>query len=383
MDLDLTHPAIADLRARARRRVPRFVWEYLDSATGDEAAYRGNLAALDAVRLRPAILGGKIEPDLSTSLFGQSYAMPLGMAPVGMAGLIWPDAERLLARTAAAARVPFGLSTVSASTPEAVGPHHGGTGWFQLYPPGDTAIRQDLLARARDAGFTVLVMTADVAVPSRRERQRRSRLTNPMRMHPRIIWEAALRPRWSIETLRHGKPRLRTLDPYLRIDANLPPTGHAGYLLRCAPDWDYFARLREDWAGPLVVKGVLEPDDAARLRAAGADGVWVSNHGGRQFDAAPATLSALPAVRAAVGEDYPVIWDGGVRSGTDVLRAVALGADMVMTGRAVHYGVAAFGEAGAAHALHILREGMLADMGQMAIRRPAEARDRLVVRAPD
>jgi L-lactate dehydrogenase (cytochrome) len=198
-----------------------------------------------------------------------------------------------------------------------------------------------------------------------------------MKLHPLIVAQAALRPAWAAGIVRHGIPRLRTLDKYAQVSANLSPTAHAGYLLRCAPDWEYVAALREEWEGPLVVKGVLRGADAQRLKAAGVDAVWVSNHGGRQFDAAPPSLAALPEVREAVGGGYPVIWDGGVRSGTDVLRAIAMGADFVMLGRAVQFGLAAFGERGVRHVFHILREGMIADMGQMGISRPEMARDHL------
>ena len=377
MDLDQTHPAIADLRARARRRVPYFVWEYLESATGDETGRHGNEAALDAVRLRPAILRGPVAPDLTTTLLGRSHPLPCGIGPVGMSGVIWPDGERILARVAAEIGVPYGLSTVAAQTPEAVGPVVGDQGWFQLYPPGDAEIRRDLLTRAWASGFRTLVLTADVPVASRRERLRRSRLTNPMKLRPRIVWQAAQRPAWSLGVLRQGTPRLRTLDPYAATTSNLPPTAHVGYLLRCTPDWDYLAALREEWEGSLVVKGVQDPKDAARLKAEGIDAVWVSNHGGRQFDAGPPSLACLQGVRDAVGPDYPVIWDGGVRSGTDVLRAIALGADFVMLGRAAQHGLAAFGATGVRHVFHVLREGMLADMGQMGIARPGEARERL------
>ncbi len=378
MDLDLLYPSISDLRARARRRLPRFVWDYLDSATGDETAKSRNTEALNAITLWPAILRGNVVPDLTTRLMGRSYPLPLGIAPVGMSGVIWPDAERIIAREAARLGVPMGLSTVAAETPETVGPVVGDQGWFQLYSPGDAPIRRDMLARARDSGFHTLVLTADVPVASRRERQRRSRLTNPMTLHPTIVAQAAMRPAWALGIVRHGIPRLKTLDKYAQVSSNLPATAHVGYLLRCAPDWDYVAALREEWGGSLVVKGVLDGRDATRLKAAGVDAVWVSNHGGRQFDAAPASIEALPAIRQAVGDDYPLIWDGGVRSGTDVLRGIARGADFVMLGRAVQYGVAAFGAEGVAHVFHILREGMIADMGQMGIARPEEARDRIV-----
>lgn len=381
MDLDNSHPSISDLRARARTRVPHFIWEYLDSATGDESAHHGNAAALDAVRLRPAILRGLPEPDLSTEVMGRRYPLPVGIAPVGMSGTVWPGGERILASVAAELGVPYCLSTVSASTPEAVGPVAGGQGWFQLYPPRDPGIRRDLLRRARDAGFHTLILTADVPVASRRERQRRSRLTNPMKITPRIALQAALRPAWSLGILRHGIPRLRTLEGYAEraaasASSNLPATAHIGYLIRGAPDRAYLDALREEWDGPLVVKGVLDPEIVPQLEAAGVDAIWVSNHGGRQFAAAPASAAVLPEIREATA--LPVVYDGAVRSGTDVLRAIALGADFVMTGRAVHYGLAAFGAAGVRHVFHILRESMIADMGQLGIARPVEARGRLV-----
>jgi L-lactate dehydrogenase (cytochrome) len=385
MDLDASHPSISDLRRRARSRVPRFIWEYLDSATGDESAHRGNAAALDAIRLRPAILRGLPEVDLSTELLGRRYSLPVGIAPVGMSGTIWPDAERILASVAAELSLAYCLSTVSASTPEALGEVVGDQGWFQLYPPRDPEIRRDLLKRARQAGFHTLILTADVPVASRRERQRRSRLTNPMKITPRIAAQAAVRPAWALGILRHGIPRLRTLEVYAEraatsATANLPSMAHIGYLIRGAPDEPYLAALREEWEGPLVVKGVLDPSDAPRLEAVGVDAIWVSNHGGRQFDAAPSSLSVLPEMRRATA--LPIIWDGGVRSGTDVLKAIALGADFVMTGRAVHYGLAAFGAEGVRHVFHILRDSMVSGMGQMGIARPEEARKRVIAPAP-
>lgn len=377
MDLDATHPALSDLRSRARRRLPHFVWEFLDSATGDGAAARRAEAALDRVALVPKTLGGTIRPDLAVTLMGQEHPLPLGVAPVGMSGLVHAGAERILARLCAETGIPYCLSTVAAATPEEIGPETGEQGWFQLYPPGDPEIRRDMLARARKAGFHTLVLTVDVPVASRRERQRRARLTNPMKLTPGILAQVARHPGWAMGVLRHGVPRLRTLEPYADTGPARGSTEHIGYLLRCAPDWAYLDALRSEWDGRLVVKGVLDPGDAARL-AGVADAIWVSNHGGRQFEAAPAPLDMLPAIRQAVGPDFPVICDGAVRSGTDVIRMIAMGADFVMLGRAMHFGLAAFGPAGAAHVLHILRETLKADLGQLGIARPAEARALLV-----
>lgn len=377
MSLDVSHPSIADLARTAKRRIPRFAWEYLDSGTGEDTAVARNRAALDAVTLMPDVLCGKREVDLSVEMMGRRYPLPFGFAPVGMSGLIWPGAEEILARLAAKEGIPYCLSNMAAETPETVGKRVGDQGWFQLYPPGDPDIRRDICGRARDAGFHTLILTVDVAVPSRRERLQRARLTNPMRMTPRVILQAALRPRWSLDILGRGIPRLKTLEKYAETKTARSGTAHAGYLLRTAPDWDYLAALRDEWEGPLVVKGVMQPEAAARMAGMGVDAIWASNHGGRQFDAAPASLDALAAVKEAAG-GLPVIWDSGVRSGTDILRALALGADFVMVGRAIHYGVAAFGAEGAAHAVDILRKSMLADMGQMGIDRLADLPGRIV-----
>ncbi len=372
MDLDHRYPAIADLKARARARMPHFVWEYLDSATGDEAVQRRNRAGLDAVQFVPKVLRGEVAVDLTTSLMGRDYPLPIGVAPVGMSGLMWPDAERILARFAAQAGIPYGLSTVASQPPEALAPHIGDQGWFQLYPPRDAGIRADMLARVKAAGFHTLILTVDAPVASRRERQTRGGITHPPRLTPRILTHVAMRPAWALGTLRHGMPRLRFVESYSGHKGALKSTEHIGHLIRTAPDWDYLRILRDEWAGPLVVKGVLDAGDAAAIKAEGADAVWISNHAGRQFAGAPATIDVLPGIREAVGPDYPLIFDGGIEGGLDVLRALALGADFVMLGRAWHYGVAAFGAAGAAHVGHILRADMAANMGQLGLSRPDE-----------
>ena len=376
MTLDMTHPAISDLARRARRRLPRFVWEYIDSGTGDDTATANNRPALDAVRLVPKPLGGNVSPVLETELMGESYSLPVGFAPVGMSGLIWPGAEVTLAKVATKARVPYCLSTVAAATPEEVGPHTGGRGWFQLYAPGDAEIRADMLKRAWDSGFNTLILTADVPVASRRERLRRAGITNPMKITPRIFLDCALHPEWSLARLPRGIPRLVTLDRYADTGTSRSGTEHIGYLLRTAPDAEYLKALRDLWPGRLVVKGVLDPAAAKGMAALGADAIWVSNHAGRQFDAAPAAIDALPLVREAVGPEMPLIFDSGIASGTDILRAFALGADFTFVGRAPHYGLAAFGERGVAHVLDILRASLEADMGQMGISRPGDARTR-------
>jgi L-lactate dehydrogenase (cytochrome) len=378
MDLHARYPALSDLRDRARARVPRFVWEYLDSGTGAEATTRRNRAKLDAVLLSPSILHGEVACSTEVAFLGARLGLPVGMAPVGMSGLVWPDAERHLARAAARAGLPYTLSTVASQTPEDVQPALGAHGWFQMYPPRDPEIRADMLRRARAAGFGTLVLTVDVPVGSRRERQTRSGLTQPPRVTPRLLAQIAARPAWAAGMARRGMPRMRMIDSYMPDTKGLPSNQHAGYLLRTSPDRDYLRWLREAWDGALIVKGVLDPDDARRLEADGVDAIWVSNHAGRQFDAAPATIEVLPAIRAATA--LPLVFDGGIEGGLDILRAFALGADFVMMGRGWHYALAALGPAGPDHLAAILKADLQANMGQLGLADPATAHRRLASR---
>jgi L-lactate dehydrogenase (cytochrome) len=364
MDLHANYPELADLRRRAKRRIPKFVWEYLDSATGAEATKNRNRQSLDRIGFMPSILHGEFAPDLTTSLFGNDFPLPFGIAPIGMSGLIWPDAEGHLARAAARAGIPYCLSTVATQSPEDLAPHIGDQAWFQMYPPRDPDIRTDMLNRAKAAGFNGLILTVDVPVASRRERQTRSGLTNPPRLTPRLMAQVAMRPAWAAGMARRGMPHMRMLDKYKSTSTEgLSSTAHVGYLLRTSPDWDYVKWLRDAWEGPFIIKGVLRPEDATALETIGADAIWVSNHAGRQFDAAPASIDMLPAIRAAT--TLPIIFDSGVETGLDILRALSLGADFVMMGRAFHYALAALGPQGIDHLLDIYTKDLIANMGQM------------------
>ena len=364
MDLHSRYPAIADLARRAQRRLPPFVWEFLDSATGIESTKARNRAALDRVGFLPSILHGPLEVDLSTSLFGDTLPLPFGVAPVGMSGLIWPDAEGHLARSAATAGIPYTLSTVASQSPEDLAPHLGEQAWFQMYPPKDPDIRKDMLARAKSSGFKVLVLTTDVPVASRRERQVRSGLTQPPRLTPRLFAQAVANPTWALGMARRGMPHMRTLDKYVTGEmGSLSSTAHIGYLLRTSPDWEYVQWLRDHWQGPMVIKGVMNPADAQRLQQMGVDALWVSNHGGRQFDASPASIEMLPEIRQAT--TLPLIFDSGIEGGLDMLRALALGADYIMLGRAFHFALAALGAPGPAHLIDVLKQDLMSNMGQI------------------
>jgi len=375
MSLDALYPTLTDLKRKAKTRVPRYLWDYLDGSTGGESARWRSEEHLDALSLRVREpLNGEPAPDLGTTLFGQSFAAPIGVAPVGMSGAVWPGAEVSLAKMATAHGLPYCLSTVAAATPEEVGPNTNGNGWFQLYAPSTPEMRRDVLARAKEAGFTALIFTVDVPILSRRPRELKHRLGNPMRLTPRILLQSAMRPAWAMGMIGRRTPQPVLFDKYKAQATMGPKDKHVGLALRCSPDWAYFEALRKEWDGPLIVKGVLDPAPVQKFVDLGADAIWVSNHGGRQFEAALTAVETLAAVRGVVGPDMPLIADGGVRSGTDVLRLLALGADLVMLGRGYHWGLAAAGEAGAAQVTHVLTEEMKTDMAQLGINRPTEVR---------
>ncbi len=376
MDLHARYPALSDLRHKAQKRLPKFVWEFLDSGTGEERTKARNRAQLDTVLLSPSILHGEITPNVATTFLGLDYPLPIGIAPVGMSGLVWPNAERLLARTAAEFGVPFTLSTVASQTPRDLASDIGPNAWFQLYPPRDEEIRRDMITQAKDAGFGTLVLTVDVPTASRRERQQRSGLTTPPKLTPRLLAQIATRPTWAMGMASVGMPRMRLIDQYAGQLTGLSSTAHAGYLLRTSPDWDYLKWLRDNWQGPLIVKGVMRPQDATRLEQCGVDAVWISNHAGRQFDGSPATIEVLPGIRRATL--LPIIVDSGFETGLDILRAIALGANFVMMGRGFHYALAALGPDGPAHLIDILTKDLIANMGQLGASQLSQIPDALI-----
>ncbi|MGB3407962.1 MAG: alpha-hydroxy acid oxidase [Jannaschia sp.] len=365
MDLDVSHPALSDLRRKARSRMPHFAFEYLDSGTGAEKGVTHNRDRLDAVRFMPAILRGHIQPDLKRTTLGVEHALPFGIAPVGMAGLLWPDAERILAKAAADHRIPYGQSTVAAATPEDSGPIAGEMGWFQHYPVNSADIRRDMLRRIREAGWRTLVVTVDVPGESRRERQRRAHVSMPPVMTPKIIASIMARPTWALKTLQHGQPTMKFPNSYSPAARGAEAFTHAGRLIRGFPDDDYIRDVRKDWDGPLIIKGVAEPQDADRLIGLGADAIWVSNHSGRQFEGGPAAIDCLPPVIDRVNGRVPVYYCSGVQGGLDILRALALGAEFVFLGKAWYFALAAFGRPGVDHLIHILKSDMISNMTQI------------------
>ena len=376
---DDRYPAVSDLRDKARSKMPFFAWEYLDSGTGQETAMHRNREALDKITISPELMKGDIDPDPQTELFGKTYSAPIGIPPIGYTSLMWPGSEQILARTANDKNIIHCLSTMASDTMENCGPVSGDNGWFQLYPPRNPEIRADLLKRAKESGYKTLVITCDVPAPSMRERQRRAGISIPPKMTPKILYRIAIRPHWALKTLQRGRPSFANMEKYVGGDQGMTFNNivdFVGQEMGACLDWNYLREVREIWEGPIVLKGVLTPEDAREAVKCGCEGVWVSNHGGRQFEAAPAAIDTLADIKAEIGTDAKILFDSGCRNAVDILRAIALGADFVFLGRPFIYGVGALADKGGDHVFDILYADLLNNMHQLGIDKLEEVRQR-------
>lgn len=365
--------SIEDLRCIAKARLPRAIFDFFDGGAEDEVTLRANRAAFERVRLLPRVLVDVSSVDLKTELLGKTSSLPLAIAPTGGISAGRAGAELALARAAKAFGVPFTLATPAAFTIERVADEVGGRLWFQLYAVRDREFREKLVLRAKNAGYEAMLVTVDLPVSGKRERDPRNGFVTPFKPSWRNSRDVIFKPAWLLEIMRHGLPGMANFDGY-RFSAQSPTdiATAVGREMDAALDWDAVKRLRELWPGKLLLKGVERPDDAERAASIGCDGVVVSNHGGRQLDGALPTLDALPAVAAAVGKKITVLLDGGVRRGVDIVKARALGAHAVLTGRATLFGVQAGGEAGARRALEILASELERSMRLCGARSIAE-----------
>ncbi len=375
------YPRVSDMVGVAKRRMPHFAAEYLFAGTGYDEALENNRKAFNEVFLVPQYLKGTVNPNLKTKLFGYEYDAPFGMAPVGMTSLMWPGAEIALSKMSVKNNIPFSLSTVSCTSVEEVGKHLDGNGWFQLYPPADKAIRNDLLKRAKDSGFKTLIITADIPASSRRERLRMAGVSVPPKNNLRTFFQAAICPSWSIGTLINGIPAFGTMDQY--SDGSWhgnakSKAGFAGSQMQRYLDWDYLKEVRDIWKGPIILKGLMDIEDAIKTTKF-VDDIYLSNHGGRQLDIAPSTLQILPEIRKKVGSKFPIIIDSGFYSGQDICKGLMLGADFVMTGRPFIIGLAALGAKGANHVHDILKDELSNIMEQVCAENVKELKNQKVV----
>jgi (S)-mandelate dehydrogenase len=365
---------IDDLRKMAKRRLPRIIYDFIEGGVEDELGIARNEAAFDNERLMPHYLVDVSKRDQTVDLFDRKYASPFGISATGLAALFRPGADLMLAESAAKANIPFmmsGLSTASIEDAAKVAPSHS---WYQLYVANDREITLDLIRRVREAGFSTLVLTVDVPVSTKRERNVRTGFSLPPKLSAGTILDALRHPGWISGYLRNGMPRFDNWTPYAR--ANSTTAQINAFAAKQAPassvTWEDLEEFRRIWPRHLVVKGIMYKEDAIRAASIGVDGIIVSNHGGRQLDQAPSPLEVLPGINEAVGDKLTLIVDGGIRRGADIIMALCHGARFVMVGRATLYGAVAGGIPGVQRAIEILREEIDLVMGQIGCPTAAE-----------
>ncbi len=378
------YPTTAWLRQQAPRHVPRFAFEYADTGAGNDVGIAHNWAALDAIKIAPRYGVMPTLPPTEVELFGRRYAAPIGIAPMGGPSIVWPGADLLMAKAAQRVRVPYTLGVAGGASIEEVAAVAPDVFWLQLYRfwHHDHKIGFDLVQRAQAADVKVLVLTLDVPVRTTRSRETYAGLAGEFRPTPRMIYEMLVRPAWLMALLRNGYPRFATIRHYAGARASTNEViRFARREMGGAFSWDEVARYRERWKGPFVLKGILHPADAEKAVALGADGVWVSNHGGRQIEALATSIDVLPAIVKAVGQKATVLLDSGIRSGQDVMRALALGADAAFAGKSFLWAVGALGDDGPGHLIDLYIDELRSSLGQIGAHSPAEARQ-AVVRHP-
>ena len=370
-------PTTAWMRREAPRHVPRFAFEYGDTGAGNDIGITHNWDAFDAIKIVPRYGVTNTLPPVEVELFGRRYAAPIGIAPMGGPSLVWPGADLLMAKAAQAARVPYTLGVAGGATIEEIGEAAPDVFWLQLYRfwKDDHKIGFDLVERAKKAEAKVLALTLDVPVRTTRSRETYAGLAGAFHPNARMLYEMIVRPKWLMALLRNGYPRFATIRSYVGERAGTNEViRFARTQMGGAFSWDEVARYRERWPGPMLVKGILHPADAEKAVAMGIDGIWVSNHGGRQIEALMPTIDVLPAIVAAVGNRATVVLDSGIRSGQDVMRALALGAHAAFAGKSFLWSVGALGDEGPAYLVDLYINELRASLGQIGALSVAEAR---------
>ncbi|OJZ11326.1 MULTISPECIES: alpha-hydroxy acid oxidase [Sphingobacterium] len=376
------YPSVEDLKIKAKKRIPKFAFDYLTGGANEELNLARNENDFDNILLKPQYLLASEEIDLSVELFGRRYSAPFGVSPIGLQGLMWPNAPEILAKAAAKNDVPYILSTVSTSSIERIAEVSDGKAWFQLYHPTENRLRDDIIQRLQAVECPVLVVLVDVPAFGLRYREIKSGLSMPPKMSIANILQTFACPTWGIETLRHGIPSFATLKPYMEKGLDLAQLGQfMNRTFTGKVDVEKIKAIRDLWKGPLVLKGIATDEDMQASIALGVDGVIVSNHGGRQLDASESSINSL--IHLASNPEYKnkikIMLDGGIRSGVDLARAHAVGSDFNFMGRPFMYGVGALGNEGGEHTINMFKTHLYQVMKQLSLSKIEDLPQRLQV----
>ena len=353
---------IDDAIKLSKRRLPKLVFDFIDGASGDDKLAEINSTALDQIRLEPKVFRNVENRNLSKKIFDFDFDYPFGFAPMGMTNLSWPEADKMIAKESAYNNIPTCVSMASSTTLEDMFTFSEGHSWMQIYIFQSEEFIMELLKRAESIGYKVLILTVDVPILSRRARDDRNGFGYPFKIGPKQFLDFALHPQWSLTTLLKGAPQ-----PMNYVTSKSGDQIFRRKESRGATDWNTLKRIREAWKGKLIIKGVMNSEDAMKIKEAGADAIQVSNHGGRQLDSATASINALPLIRKALGDDFPILFDSGIRSGSDILRALALGANFVMFGRPLMYAIGADGARGLRRIINLIKEELSTNLGLVGL----------------
>ncbi len=353
---------IDDAIRLSKKRLPKLVFDFIDGASGDDKLAEINSTALDQIRLVPKVFRNVENRSLRKKILDFHFDYPFGFAPMGMTNLSWPEADKMIAKESAYNNIPTCVSMASSTTLEDMFTFSEGHSWMQIYIFQSEEFIMELLKRAENIGYKVLILTVDVPILSRRARDDRNGFGYPFKIGPKQFLDFALHPQWSLTTLIKGAPK-----PMNYVTSKKGDQIFRRKESRGATDWNTLKRIRDAWKGKLVIKGVMNSEDALKIKEAGADAIQVSNHGGRQLDSATASINALPLIRKALGDDFPIFFDSGIRSGSDILRALALGADFVMFGRPLMYAIGADGARGLRRIINLIKEELSTNLGLVGL----------------
>ena len=379
LNINSQYPSVNDLRKRAEFKMPKFAFDYLDGGCNDDINLNKNRTDIQKIELMPNYLSDFDASIMKTELFGHTYDAPFGIAPIGLQGLMWPNSPEILAKAAMEHNIPFILSTVTTSSIETIAEITEGKSWFQLYHPADEKIKNDLLDRAENAGISVLVILADVPTFGFRPRDIKNGLSMPPKMNLNNIIEVIKNPEWTLKTLLYGKPAFKTMMPYIPKGLNLRKLGEfmditfSGRL-----NEERIASIRSKWKGTLIIKGIVGEQDAEKAIRLGADGLIISNHGGRQLDAGQSSIVSMTDLAKKYKNKIKIMIDSGLQSGPDIARAMASGAEFTFMGRSFMYGVGALGNEGGNHTISLIKKELLQVMEQLCCEKTSDFKNHLI-----